>query len=65
MITKTENKSKGREWERDNDTLTWKIFEEIKNHGHTTDRKHLLWRTKIKYKVLPNLSLPIIPRPLD
>ena len=67
MISKTENKSKSGGRERDNwhRILIWKTFKEIKNHGPITDRKHPLWRIKIKYKVLPSSSLPILLGPLD
>ena len=37
-----------------------KIFEEIKNHGPTTDWKYPLWRIKNEYKVLPSSNQPII-----
>ena len=43
----------------------WKTSEDIKNHGPTTNRKHLLSRIKTKYKVLPSLSEPILLVPLD
>ena len=38
----------------------WKTFEEIKNHGFTTDWKTPLWRIKTEYKVLPSSSQSIL-----
>ena len=35
---------RNRQWHQ---ILTWKTFEEIKNHGPTTDRKYPLWKTKL------------------
>ena len=40
---RVENERK-RQWHQ---ILTWKTFEEIKNHGPTTDRKYPLWKTKL------------------
>ena len=67
MISKTENKSKGKVRERNNWhwIWMWKTSKEIKNQGPITDRKHLLWKIKTKYKVFLSSSQPILLGPLD